>query len=214
MKSLQLIFLSLLSGLLLGCSWYFNLSFFIFVGFVPLLFIEDYFSSNKSLIKRSSLKLWALSYLSFLTWNLIVTWWVVNASFGGALMAFIANSLLMSWVFLIFHKLKLTYKSVWILIPIYLAWEHGHTLWDISWTWLTLGNVFAYHPNWIQWYELTGVSGGSLWVLCVNVFIFQLIRQKQVATFLSKPIYQLAALIMLPMLISYKKALWQSMKRY
>jgi apolipoprotein N-acyltransferase len=203
MKSLQLIFLSLLSGLLLGCSWYFNLSFFIFVVFVPLLFIEDYFSSNKSLIKRSSLKLWALSYLSFLTWNLIVTWWVVNASFGGALMAFIANSLLMSWVFLIFHKLKLTYKSVWILIPIYLAWEHGHTLWDISWTWLTLGNVFAYHPNWIQWYELTGVSGGSLWVLCVNVFIFQLIRQKQVATFLSKPIYQLAALIMLPMLISF-----------
>jgi len=44
--------------------------------------------------------------------------------------------------------------------------------WGLSWPWLTLGNVFATHPSWIQWYEYTGTSGGSLWVMIVNIFLF------------------------------------------
>ena len=40
-------------------------------------------------------------------------------------------------------------------------------------TWLTLGNVFANRPYLIQWYEFTGVLGGSAWVLALNWMIFQ-----------------------------------------
>ena len=29
---------------------------------------------------------------------------------------------------------------------------------------LTLGNAFAGHPEWVQWYEYTGTSGGTLWI--------------------------------------------------
>jgi apolipoprotein N-acyltransferase len=47
----------------------------------------------------TSLKVYGYAYLSFLIWNVGATWWVVNASFEGALMAFLANSALMAGVF-------------------------------------------------------------------------------------------------------------------
>lgn len=203
MKGFQLLVLSILSGLLLGLSWYFNLSFVAFFAFIPLLLIEENLSQNKLQIKRIKLKLFFYSFVSFLIWNLIVTWWVVNASFGGALMAFFVNSLLMAFVFLIYHSIKNKLNTVWVFLPIYLAWEYIHTLWDISWTWLTLGNVFAYHTNWIQWYELTGVSGGSLWVLSVNVFCFQLLKNYKINSILSKQLLQFASLIIIPIILSY-----------
>lgn len=59
------------------------------------------------------------------------------------------------------------------LIAFWLCFEYIHLHdWGLSWPWLTLGNVFAAHPQWIQWYEYTGTSGGSLWVLIINIFLF------------------------------------------
>lgn len=56
-----------------------------------------------------------------------------------------------------------------------MSFEYIHLQdWGLSWPWLTLGNVFAGRTNWIQWYEYTGTSGGSLWILLVNVLLFQL----------------------------------------
>ena len=49
--------------------------------------------------------------------------------------------------------------------------------WDLSWQWLNLGNVFSERINWIQWYEYTGVFGGSLWVLCSNLMLFTFFRK-------------------------------------
>jgi apolipoprotein N-acyltransferase len=45
--------------------------------------------------------------------------------------------------------------------------------WGITWTWLNLGNGFATHYTWIQWYEFTGALGGSAWVLAINIFLFK-----------------------------------------
>ena len=49
-----------------------------------------------------------------------------------------------------------------------MAFEKFHLNWDFSWPWLNLGNVFSESIYWIQWYEYTGVFGGTLWVLIVN----------------------------------------------
>jgi apolipoprotein N-acyltransferase len=49
--------------------------------------------------------------------------------------------------------------------------------WGLSWPWLTLGNVFATHTSWIQWYEFTGVAGGSFWILCSNVLVFAVLKE-------------------------------------
>lgn len=64
------------------------------------------------------------------------------------------------------------------LLAFWICFEYIHLQdWGLSWPWLTLGNVFAAHPQWVQWYEYSGVSGGTLWVMAVNIFLFEHVRQ-------------------------------------
>lgn len=56
-----------------------------------------------------------------------------------------------------------------VLCWLALEWMQHH--WTLAFPWLTLGNVMGPHTNWIQWYSVTGVAGGSLWILCGNVLI-------------------------------------------
>jgi apolipoprotein N-acyltransferase len=98
---------------------------------------------------------------------------------------------------------RVSAQYIWLLIPIWIAWEHWHTLWDLTWTWLTLGNVFAFNQNWIQWYEFTGTSGGTLWILATNFLIFNTLKNKSAEKILSKPIIKIAAIIIVPIFISY-----------
>ncbi len=201
----RLVLLSLFSALLLSLSWYWHLSVFIFFAWVPLLLVEEEISRTVNL-RRPKIKLFLYSYLTFIVWNVLVTWWVVYASFGGGIAAFVANSLLMSIVFLIYSSIKKRIQkpwAIWLLIPIWVAWEHGHTLWDLSWTWLTLGNVFAFNHNWIQWYEFTGTSGGTVWVLVCNILIVEVLRKNPGLKLVSKPIVKVALTILLPILFSF-----------
>ena len=52
--------------------------------------------------------------------------------------------------------------------------EYLHLNWDLSWPWLTLGNVFANVPLLVQWYEFTGFLGGSFFVILMNLLLFRL----------------------------------------
>ena len=199
----KLLILSLSSAILLSIAWYWHLSILIFFAFVPLLILEDLLTSKKD---PSKLKLFGYVYLSFLIWNSLVTWWIYFASFGGACMAIIANSLLMSIVFILFSYIKNKISKIWgtwLLVPIWVAWEHGHTLWDLSWSWLNIGNVFAFNHHWIQWYEYTGASGGTIWALAVNILIFNTLKLNRVTKIMSMPIFKIAISILLPILLSY-----------
>ncbi len=194
---------SLGSAVLLGLAWYFHLGILIFFGFVPLLILEDKFQTNN---KALGLRFFGLVYLSFLLWNILVTWWIVYASMGGAIMAYTANALLMTVVFFIYALIKRKVQAkwaLWSLIPLWLAFEYIHTLWDITWTWLSIGNVFANHHNWVQWYSFTGVSGGTAWVLAVNIFCFKLIKENKVKSLVSKQVAILFLAIIFPIVISY-----------
>ncbi|MGQ0828181.1 MAG: apolipoprotein N-acyltransferase [Bacteroidota bacterium] len=172
-KTYQLYLLSLLSGLILAFSWFPNgFVLLIFVGFVPLLIVERTVFANSQ--KYKTLTLFLCSYLAFFTWNIITTWWIKNASLGGAAMAILCNALLMAIVLVLFHTVKKRIGEKWgsiIFICFWITFEFIHLQWDISWPWLTVGNVFAEVPNWVQWYEYTGVFGGSLWVLVTNFLI-------------------------------------------
>jgi len=180
-KTYKLYLLSLLSGLLLSFAW-FPQGFvaLVFIAFVPLLLIEQTVASNPE--KYKSLLLFACSYLTFFIWNILVTWWVKNASFGGAAMAILCNALLMTLVFMLFHKTKKRVGGKYaalIFITFWLAWEYFHLNWHLSWPWLTLGNVFADTPSWIQWYEYTGVFGGSLWILTINCLLADIFIKRE-----------------------------------
>ena len=182
MKFIKQLSLAILSGVLLGASWLPSCTFLSFIALIPLLLLAH--EIENSSIKRKKLRAFLLSYLAFLIWNICDTWWIWFASDGGAVAAFVANSLLMALVYLFFFSLRRKFKDSafniqdWLLIPIWLSFEYIHTKWELAWTWLNLGNVFAFQHNWIQWYEYTGVSGGTLWILAVNILLYQVIKFK------------------------------------
>ena len=121
------------------------------------------------------------SFLVFAIWNSLTTYWIYNATLFGAIAAIIVNSILMSSVITLFMWLKSKFndrRSWWALISFWISFEYLHLNWDLSWPWLTLGNVFAHYPECIQWYEYTGVLGGSLWVLLANVIMYHSIKKK------------------------------------
>ena len=191
-------FLAILSGILFSISWPTDgIVFFIFFAFVPLFVICENFILNE---KKSVWNFLFVTYLSFLVFNLITTYWVYYASPFGAIFAFLINSLLMSLVMLLFYysrknlTKRLAYTS---LIVFWLSFEYLHLNWDLSWPWLTLGNVFSESLYLINWYEYTGVLGGSFWVIILNILFFEFYKKRN----LSK-IYPIFLALFLPIFIS------------
>ncbi len=185
-------FLSLLSGILLFLSWpVLPFPFLIFIAFVPLLLLEDLYYKNPGTSRPFRYYIFG----TMLLWNLCTTWWIWNASPAGAVAAVLINALLQSLPWLGFHLTrktfgdKLAYPS---LVFYWIAMEYLHFNWDFSWPWLTLGNVFAQHPDWVQWYEYTGASGGSLWIWMVNIGLFKAIQHRSYLR-LSRPAFWLVA---------------------
>ena len=178
MKAKKAFLLSALSGLLFVLAWPVNgQPLFIFGAFVPLLFLEDAFANTSA--KKARWKLFAWTYFSFLIWNIGVTWWLINASLFGMLFANLCNSLFFTLLIQLFHwaKKRMPLRSAYLfLIVSWLAFEKFHLSWDFSWPWLNLGHVFSEYISWIQWYEYTGAFGGSLWVLFLNIVLFEKIK--------------------------------------
>ena len=170
---------SVLSGILLGLSWpTYGLTIFIFIAFVPLLYLEKLTRND------SSLKIFSYSYLSFFIWNSIATWWLVYSTFFGMSFAIIINSLLMALVFTSYSIISKKISKKLSIIYWFSSWivfEKFHLFWDFSWPWLNLGNVFSENVLWIQWYEYTGSFGGTLWVLFVN-YLFLLVYNNYIKT--------------------------------
>jgi apolipoprotein N-acyltransferase len=150
----------------------------LFIAFIPLLYIQHIISADNRLRARH---LYFYAFLIFATWNIATTWWIWYASDVGAVMAVLTNTILMSFVVLLFHKIKRTLPErlgTFALIPLWITFEFIHQGWDISWPWLTLGNAFGDCYKLVQWYEVTGTFGGSFWVLIINVLLFEIIKHR------------------------------------
>lgn len=207
MKTKHLLSLSLLSGLWLWLAWpSHGFPALLFVAFVPLLFVEDYYLRNKEKHSRFAILKWG--YLSFFVWNALTTWWIWNSTPFGAIMAIVLNALFMALIFTFFHITRRTLRQenhgIWLLVVYWLAFEYFHLDWDLSWPWLNLGNAFALYPKWIQWYEFTGSLGGSFWVLVANILLFKAVKAFMAKQKKHLP-YALAfvGLIAVPLLVSF-----------
>ena len=199
--------LSILSGILLVISFPYtgSLTPLVFVALVPLLLLESYIT-----IKRyRSRKVFTHAFITFLIYNVGATWWVWNADASGAVLAFLANTLLMSTVFYFYHLTKkyVGAKEGYISLLIYwIGFEYLHFNWEASWTWLTLGNTFSIVPSWVQWYSYSGALGGSFWILCINLLIYRVYQNlwfKGESWRIQTPLFIVAgAFFVIPMTIS------------
>lgn len=175
MKKLNLMFLSLtlLFAVLMSVPFLVpHLGILALVGFIPLLLME-------SLAEIYRVRLfWLWHYSAFVLWNTLTTFWVCNATIGGGIFAILCNSLQMSLIFGIFRVSKKylgNSLSYVFLAVMWIAWERFYFDAQISWPWLTLGNMFARSTDLVQWYEFTGALGGSLWVWVCNLWGFFLL---------------------------------------
>ena len=199
--------LSILSGILLTLSWpIYQMTPLIFFGLIPIFFLENKLFKLKRIKDR--IKIWFFIFLSFLIWNIGTTWWILNASIFGMLFAIFCNSSFYTFIIFLFNwaKKRLPIRTSYIfLITLWISFEKFHLEWDFSWPWLNLGNVFSERISWIQWYEFTGSFGGTLWVLLINIGIFEKFKNSPVSLYnlswLSKLAPYLFA-ILLPIIIS------------
>ncbi len=174
--------LALSSGILLSAGWpsVGSATPLLFFALVPLFLLERAVAIEK--LDGTKTRLFPYVFLSLLTFNIISTWWVWNASPEGSIGAFVLNSLFLAIAFQLAHytRIKLgNFRGDFALIFFWIAWEYFHMDWDLSWTWLTLGNGLANTPFIIQWYEYTGVFGGSLWILTSNLFLVQWLEKSK-----------------------------------
>ena len=178
----NIILLALLSAVLWIAAWpatYLGWTPLAFVSWVPLLWAERLHDARTAGRKRAFAP-YAMLFL--FVWNAATTWWLGAVSEQFATQVFtglgptVGNTLVMSLPWIAKRSVRRWWgerASLFAFVPLWLAFEHLHMDWDLTWPWLTLGNVFAEHTAWVQWYEWTGYLGGSLWVLLVNLLVFR-----------------------------------------
>ncbi|HVW96841.1 MAG TPA: apolipoprotein N-acyltransferase [Mucilaginibacter sp.] len=177
------ILLAILSGLLLWAAWppipY--TTFLLFIGFVPMLIaVENIINANY--VKKGK-KIFGTAFLGFFIWNTLSVYWVYNAikdigevvALPISLVPYALGPLLMASAFWLYYRLRLVSGRGWSLaglVCFWIAYEYLHQTWDLNFPWMTLGNGFAVTHQWVQWYEYTGVYGGTVWIWVLNVLLF------------------------------------------
>lgn len=150
---------------------------FLFVGFAPILILD----TNADNQKRGNLTFWLYCLGIMLGWNIATTWWLAKASLVGTIAAIVLNALLMTLPLLAYRITRRflgTNYGFLTFILYWLSFEYLHLHWQMSWSWLTLGNAFANASFLVQWYEYTGVLGGSLWILAINILLYLIVSSK------------------------------------
>lgn len=153
------------------------------VGLVPLLLAVDNIIASGS--KKKGRLIFRTAFLCFVVWNTASIYWVINSltavmptwmALFVSIIPFGLGSLLMAIAFWLYYRLRLiTTKTLSYagLICFWIGYEYLHQTWDLAFPWMNLGNGFAQSHYLIQWYEYTGVYGGTYWVLMSNMLVFE-----------------------------------------
>jgi apolipoprotein N-acyltransferase len=210
------IILSILSGLLLWIAWpptpYSTC--LLFVGLVPMLVAME--NIIRADVKRKGKKIFWITFIGFFVWNTLCIYWVYNAlkdigeiaAIPVSLIPYALGPLLMSTACWLYYRLRLIStrnRSLAGLVCLWIGYEYLHQNWALNFPWMTLGNGFATTHQWVQWYEYTGVYGGTLWIWLVNIFIFLVyigLREAQNKTVRLKLISAAVLTFLLPLVAS------------
>jgi apolipoprotein N-acyltransferase len=169
--------LSALGGIIMSIAFtQWHMGWMVFIGLLPFLLIEDYVFRNRDKYRSVSFYLRILP--GFLLWNIISIFWIWFATAPGAIVAILWNANAMCLVFLLYHKVRMRFnnkEAYTALVVFWIAFEFLYLRVTLSFPWLLLGNAFANNIKFIQWYEFTGVPGGTLWVLIINLLLFEII---------------------------------------
>lgn len=186
----------LLSGISLGICFHFSdCSLLVFISVVPIFYAKQLQDSSEN--KGSTLL--TRYFLFAFCLNSIGLTWVFKDDIGIGFLLILFNSILMAIPFalcdLIEKIVKMNRIYAWCFS--WISFELLSIHWELNFPWLLLGNLLSNHIQLIQWYEYTGVLGGTVWILYINKLVFDLIlgRNRQQG-------YLLLVILSAPCLIS------------
>lgn len=144
----------------------------LFVCLLPVLRLQDTLTGENTRTR------WFYYWTNFACWHLATVWWVGNAHPIGLLAPLIIHStiqaLLMLWVDRVRQWKPILRLPAFVLAM--MAFEKLIISWDMEFPWLILGYGLAEWTSLAQWYSITGMFGGSLWILGMNVGVYQLLE--------------------------------------
>ena len=177
---------ALLSACLLWLAWppHTFAAPLLLIGFVPLFIALGPMVASRE--QGMGKKVFLTAGLTFLVWNTASIYWVYNAisAYNNAwvalpvsLIPFGLGALLMTFAFWLYYRFSIFTASKGLsylaLVSFWVAMEYLQESWDLAFPWMTLGNGFAGMHQLAQWYETTGVYGGSVWILISNILAFE-----------------------------------------
>ncbi len=173
MNKYILVALSVAGGVLSGLAWSSWCSgLILLVAFVPFLLIETWLFENQEKYSRNAYFIYLLPGL--VLFSIITMGWMRVASLTGAICVIMGLSFLMAFALWLSHVIRLKAGNLpgfISLITLWLSYEFISLNVNIVSPWLNLGNGLAKDVMFVQWYELTGTAGGTLWILLSNLFL-------------------------------------------
>ncbi len=139
----------------------------LFLGFIPLFYQQD-------LLIEKGYPVWNILVFPLLTlflWQFYGLFWLAKTGWLKLVLISFCNSSLFLLPFLLRYLLSRRYHVLLANIGWMGSWiaiELLHLHWSFSFPVFNLGSFLADWPVVIQWYEYTGLLGGSLWLLVFN----------------------------------------------
>ncbi len=200
----SLLIYPVVSCLLLTLAWTnFPFSFlFFFVSLIPLLIFEQIRAEQKI----SNRLFYLATYLAIFFANLISSFWMFKLGIINMIIIAAIYSLCFLPAFYFYSLAKKINEFLGYFIFI-LGWffiEYSHTAIDWGFPIQTLGYGLANDTRWIQWYEITGVFGGTLWILTLNALLFAVwLRYQQQKKAARKSVLVFLFIFFIPVLFSW-----------
>lgn len=197
MKTKQRILLAAMSVALLAAGWLGITGLTLLVALVPLLIISESYSDSR----RDFWRMAGWTALVSLLWNAATIWWVWIATPIGPITAAIICTIYNLVAVMAYHyTAKRAPRAVayTLLATLWIATEWAYNSAEVmTFPWLLLGHGFSGDVWAVQWYEYTGIFGGTLWVLASNIAIFELLRHRTTTAAV-----RAGAIVLLPMALS------------
>jgi len=165
--------LSVAGGVLSGLAWSSWCSgLVLLIAFVPFFLIETWLYENPGKFSIKAFFIYLLPGLFLFSMTGIG--WMRAASITGAICVITGLSFLMAFTLWLAHLIRIKAGNIpgfISLVTIWLSYEFISLNVNIVSPWLNLGNGLAKDIMFVQWYEVTGTAGGTLWILCSNLFL-------------------------------------------
>jgi apolipoprotein N-acyltransferase len=179
MKKYLLTGLSVTGGFLSGLAWSdWCTGKILLISLIPFFIIENHLFENRRNYSPNAFFIYLLP--GVLIFSLLTLGWLRIASLAGAITVIMGITFTISFTVWLAHLCRLyagNILSAFALISFWLCYEYISLNVDIVTPWANLGNGFAKDIMLIQWYEITGTSGGTLWILLSNITLSALINK-------------------------------------